>query len=376
MTSGKPGVQQIILLANKDLIHLMIKFELCYELRSIKEKSFAANILSTFTGKMIRKVYLAPQLLSIKKPEYVFPKLGLLHIRYIYEIMPKGIMARLIVRLHNYIKEDCVWKEGVVINRNESEAEITEDRFKREINIYSCGSEREGLLYLIRENIEEIHYSFDNLIFEEMMACVCSECVGTNDKEYYRLNDLKRAKEKGRKTIECRRSFESVLIANVMGGVYQLIEPGRVKEKNKIFLLHSQADESYKRKLQIALSPLTRQGFIEVQDLNKILAGGIWEESVKEMVEDANVILLLISSDFIASKFYDTRIMDLIWKKHSSSSARVIPIIIRPCNWELLPIKNLNVLPKNKIPLSKFENIDEGLTELVDEINEVIIFNG
>ncbi|HEY9659148.1 MAG TPA: COR domain-containing protein, partial [Allocoleopsis sp.] len=114
-----------------ELLKLMMKFKLCYEIPS-------------FPG-----TYIAPQLLSSNQPEYTWNELDNLILRYEYEFMPKGILTRLIVETHQWIEaQSCVWKTGVVLRKEQARAEVIEHyRYhKGEIKIRVSGRRKKELL--------------------------------------------------------------------------------------------------------------------------------------------------------------------------------------------------------------------------------------
>ena len=72
-----------------------------------------------------------------------------------------------------------------------------------------------------------------------------------------------------------------------------------------------------------------------------------WDKIIKQELLDSDIILLLISSDFLASNYcYDIEIKKAI-ERHEKGEAKVIPIIVRPCDWKDLPFSKIQGLPKN-----------------------------
>ena len=140
--------------------------------------------------------------------------------------LPKGIISRLIVRMHDHIENGIVWSEGVVFRVREAKAQIIEKITKKEglkiIEIRLIGNpvERINLLTIIRNEIKRIQEnSFPNLRYEEMIACFCSECRASNDPSFYFFSDLKRLVKKGKTTIECRVSGHDINIKKLVDSV-------------------------------------------------------------------------------------------------------------------------------------------------------------
>ena len=185
---------------HQELLQLIMRFQLCYEV----EKS---------------QRYIAPQLLPEQEPKYSFPSTRLLQHQYRYTFMPKGIISRLIVALNRYIHNYLVWKNGVVLQDGDTQAEIKKNYLGHSIHIRIQGSRRKEMLYLIREQVRAIHSVFSKLQVQELIPCTCSECKNAATPEYYELLHLERTIEKKRTTIECRRSFSDVPLRGLLEAI-------------------------------------------------------------------------------------------------------------------------------------------------------------
>src|SRR3982750_501461 len=102
----------------------------------------------------------------------------------------------------------------------------------------------------------------------------------------------------------------------------------------KLFFSYSHKDEALRNELETHLSPLQRQGVIESWHDRRITAGKEFDSEISRNLEDSQIILLLISSDFIASNYCYEEEMKLALELHKSGRARVIPVILRPCDWQ------------------------------------------
>lgn len=136
---------------------------------------------------------------------------------------------------------------------------------------------------------------------------------------------------------------------------------------------HNDADERLRGELVKQLKALERAGIVKVWDDRKIIAGDEWGGEISAHLESAQIILLLISSDFIASDYCYSIEMARAFERHNEGNARVVPIILRPCPWkEIEPLQNLQVLPDDGRPVTKWEdeqsaflNIAEGLLGII-----------
>lgn len=140
----------------------------------------------------------------------------------------------------------------------------------------------------------------------------------------------------------------------------------------KVFLSYAHKDEEYKDELKTHLKVLSRLGKIEIWDDRAIDAGDEWRVEIMKALEEANIILMLISNYFIASDFcYDIELKRAL-ERHEADTARVIPIIIRTCQWTDLPFSKLQAVPKNGKAISEWDNPDEAYTFIAKRISAIV----
>lgn len=140
-----------------------------------------------------------------------------------------------------------------------------------------------------------------------------------------------------------------------------------------LFISYSHKDEEYRIQLENHLKPLKRMGIINDWSDRKIDPGDKWRDAIDRNLEAAQIILLLISSDFLASDYcYDIE-MKRALEKHEAGESRVIPIILRPVLWKETPFAGLNPLPRDARPVvgGSWENIDEAWVHVVQNIESI-----
>lgn len=140
----------------------------------------------------------------------------------------------------------------------------------------------------------------------------------------------------------------------------------------KIFLAYARKDAEYMRELKKHFAPLERNNNISIWCDNDIEAGENWEQSIKTALQNADIVLLLVSADAIASNYFYNEELPKALIRENNQEAKVIPIIIRPCNWELTSLKNLQALPFGGKPISTWGNHDSAYNEIVSRINQII----
>ena len=142
----------------------------------------------------------------------------------------------------------------------------------------------------------------------------------------------------------------------------------------EIFCCYAHEDELLLNKLKTHLSPLKRQGFIDVWYDRDISAGMKWEKEIDKHLNEANIILLLISPDFMDSDYCYGVEMQQALERDERGEARVIPIILRPVYWQDV-LGNLQALPTDAKPVmsSSWQYQDEALLNVTEGIRKVVI---
>jgi len=140
----------------------------------------------------------------------------------------------------------------------------------------------------------------------------------------------------------------------------------------EVFYSYSHKDEEFLEKLITHLSLLKRGGVITGWHDRQISAGAEWKDRIDQHLESAGVILLLVSSDFLTSDYcYDIE-MARAMERHSEGTARVIPVILRTCDWSDAPFGKLQALPKNAKPVKSWADQDDAFTDIVKGIKRAI----
>jgi hypothetical protein len=138
-----------------------------------------------------------------------------------------------------------------------------------------------------------------------------------------------------------------------------------------LFYSYSHKDERLRDALATHLTLLKRQNVIKEWYDRDIDAGEEWGEDIDKNLEAADIILLLVSSDFIASDYCWGKEMLRALERHDAGEARVIPIIVRPVDWSGAPFGRLQALPKNAKPVVLWANRDVAWVDVAKGISEV-----
>jgi internalin A len=219
-----------------ELLQLMMKFQLCYQI------PHAPND------------YIAPQLLTDRQPAYEWSDGNNLVVRYSYpDFMPKGVVRLFIVAVNRLIAEQLVWKTGVVIEKDDTRAEVIEYYGRRELRVTVAGKDKKGLLSIVlyelvacnsdtgsaiheasdrhgneftkfREPhrirvryrshryrpLDRIHKSYRQLRYEKLIPCNCEKCRVGEEPYFFPFDTLKRFYANRQFQIQCQKHFAMV----------------------------------------------------------------------------------------------------------------------------------------------------------------------
>ncbi|NJL41720.1 MAG: TIR domain-containing protein [Leptolyngbyaceae cyanobacterium SM1_4_3] len=142
-----------------------------------------------------------------------------------------------------------------------------------------------------------------------------------------------------------------------------------------LFYSYSHKDEKLRDELAVHLTMLQRQGVISTWHDRNISAGSEWAKEIDQNLNSAQIILLLVSANFLASDYCYSIEMQRAIERHEAGEACVIPIILRPVEWSGAPFGKLQALPKNARPVTEwkakaFVDIVQGIQKAAEEIRE------
>ena len=138
----------------------------------------------------------------------------------------------------------------------------------------------------------------------------------------------------------------------------------------RLFYSYSSKDEEFKLELETHLTLLKRQGKLDTWNMRMIPPGKEWEKVIDENIKAADVIVLLVSADFMASDYcYDIE-MKFAMQQHEQKKATVIPIIIRDCDRSGAPFAKLQALPKDAKPIKLWPDRDSAWKDVAETLRK------
>ena len=144
------------------------------------------------------------------------------------------------------------------------------------------------------------------------------------------------------------------------------------KHPIRLYYVFSRQDEALRDQLENHLSILRRSDYIAEWHDRRITPGTEWKTQIDRHLEQADVILLLVSPDFLASDYCYEVEMARALERHDSGDAVVVPIILRPVDWKSAPFAKLQALPRDGRPITSFRNIDEAFTSTFHDLRRII----
>jgi GTPase SAR1 family protein len=358
-----------------ELLALLLNFELCSQIPDTHDE------------------YLIPNLLPESQPDIDWDNNNNLQLRYKYGFMPKGLLSRFIVRTHCYLKNiENAWKKGVLLERNNTLALVKELYAQNEIAIKVKGTHQKELLTIMAEEIDRINNSFPGIKVQKLIPCNCIECNGSNHPHFYRHQSILKRLEKGKLTVECDESYEDVSVIQLLDNLFDKFDNTVFDQDKydsytnskakKIFISYSHTNDQYLKRLETHLSSLRREGLMEDWNDTKFEPGDHWNKKIEEKLRAADIVILLVSADFIHSDFINDNELPIVAEMDKNGSCRVVPVIVESCDWETHKhFSHIQAYPHELndqgkrvvVPIGMSQNPEDSYVQIVKAIRNYII---
>jgi WD40 repeat protein len=125
-----------------------------------------------------------------------------------------------------------------------------------------------------------------------------------------------------------------------------------------VFVSYSHEDTLHMEELRKHLTALETTGQVEVWVDRMIEPGADWDGEIDARLNSADIVLLLLSSDYLASA-YCRKEMFQAMDRADQGQARLVPVIVRHCDWKHLPVARFQALPTGGTPIVASANLDE-----------------
>jgi hypothetical protein len=149
-----------------------------------------------------------------------------------------------------------------------------------------------------------------------------------------------------------------------------------VKKKSdklvSVFISYSKKDNELREELDTHLSGLRRRKIVSNWDDRHNIGGELWDDTIKAKLREADIILFLVSANFINTDYIWENEIPIAEEQRINGKARVIPIILKPCQWTKLDFAKQQALPSKGVPINSFPDRDTAWLEVVESIEKVI----
>jgi internalin A len=342
----------------------MRKFQLCHPLDDKGEK------------------YLIPELLTKEEPDLdtEFPPEKCLGFEYRYDtVLPEGLLPRFIVETYFLREPRLVWRTGAVLERANCRALVRGDIQGRQIviRVTGVGKGQRELLGIIREHFERIHRSFEKLPVTELVPIPKYPQITV---PYEELLAYERARDDEYKVVIDRApikfSVAELLDGVDLPGARDLVPlPGSILEFYEVpqlFISYAHEDERFRDELRGALTTYERTKALVIDDDTCILPGQKWEDEILSKVERADIVILLLSNDFIRSDYCFQKEMQIARERDKTGDCTIVPIVVRACAYEKLELGQLKAILPNGKPVKQNKFRDAAWLEVTKELDKVI----
>lgn len=318
--------------------------------------------------------YLIPELLGKEESKDVgeFDPQKCLNFEYHYGVLPEGLIPRFIVRSNTLSRGQDRWRSGVILAHEDCKALVVAQPSNQCIVIRISGGNsgaRRRLLAVIRYDIERMNSEFQDRLDVQARIPLSDHPAYSVD-----YNKLLAFEKQGLKTFPEFVGSEvvTVNVSDLLNGVEfeaqrREIATGVVSPKT-VFFSYSHKDEALRDELETHLKLLQRQGIISGWHDRKIQPGVDWAREIDQQLENARLILLLVSADFLASDYCWSKETIRAIERHKAGDATVIPVILRSCDWKGAPFSELQGLPKDMKAVTSWPDRDAAWTDVAKGI--------
>lgn len=335
----------------------MACFELCYLLPDQQKHT---------------RRYLIPELLPAEEPELNITDDAMrLELEYA-KWPPPSVLPRFIVKMHPWVVTGKAWRTGVFIAHDDwqSEAVIKLDRLERRIRIWVSGKEQRKLMEFIRDTFNMLNGEFSDLQVKEQVPLDGGE-------DFVTYQDLVNLEVMGVTEHISPKLKKRFSVTELLNGLEadERRKDGRL-EPVRIFISypHKILDKdgaTHKNNLKLHLSPFIRSGAATVWDDGLIVAGEEWEKRIWQHHREADIILCLVSANFIASDYCYAMEFKEALKAREEGTKDVIPILVEDCHWKALEtLSALQNVPETSI--ADFPNENKGWADVARSLDPVI----
>lgn len=352
---------------SQNYVALMIQFELIFEVEK---------------GKYITPQYL-PHSLESAQIQMIeqFMHLDSAFVLRLPRFIPRSLISRFISQKGNLAQKNIYWKFGILYKEKNISVLVHAHYRTRTISVSIQNASPKQKMEVLRgvwENLYQLigsregwQISADKLAFIPLTNALSVEKIGED--YFVPLEEIQQADKFGAKYL---------LSKNWETEYFRFLLPPATRKSAQVFIACASGDElEYKEVLEKHLSLLVRKEVIQIWDNEDISPGTDRDKEIEDKLENAGIILLLVSAAFMADEEIWEKILQKVLQKYNNGEAIVIPIYLRPCDTSLWDFGGLEMLPSAKdsdgkpVPISRMDK-DEAFLEVTNTLRALIFQKG
>ena len=283
-----------------------------------------------------RDLFLLPALLPLDEPENFDVAAHLegaeVKFRYVYDLLPAGVMSRFIVRTHTLSSGQARWQRGVVLEWAGARALLLAERRRNpRVDVFVRGGSeqaRQQLAGIVRSNMQDIHHGLPEGMRgrEELDLSL----AGEQFVEVQKLVRMEQAGERLQVELGTGRTI-NVSTTKELAQVQPASARTEDAPKLRLFVSYAHEEHSECEELRAHLSLLENEGLLSWWQDSKLVAGDKWDKEIRREVAGADVLVLLVSNDFFLSKYIESVELAEARRRHEAGEAVVVPILVHDC---------------------------------------------
>jgi hypothetical protein len=296
--------------------------------------------------------------------------------------------------MHPWIEPQLVWKNGVVLHKDQTRAEVIEHYNQREIRVRVTGSRKKELLAVVTHELTKIHQSYERLQYDTLVPCNCEKkCRNSQTPYSYPLETLREFLDDREYLIQCQKSRQMVDVRRLIDDVlsqeieteekYHLrpdrpptpaeslqreLEQAREKSLNRqarqssmtetttrdlVLISYSHKDKKWFDDLKTHLEPLVRGQNLKIWEDTQIRPGAIWRDEIEKALAAAKVAVLLVSPTFLSSKFINQNELPVLLDAAKTEGVHILWVPLQASNYKATAIEKYQAVYPTDRPLKQ-----------------------
>jgi len=333
-----------------------------------------------------KPLYLLPGLLTLDEPapkDYdvaAHIKQAQVRFRYLYELLPAGVMSRFIVRTHPLSDDYFRWQRGVVLGWGDALALVMEERrLNPRVDVYICGGtaeERQALAGVVRANMDEIHRGLPDGLKgrEELDLTLPGE-------QYESMEKLEKLEAQNMPVqVMTPTGAQNLAVTPEL----EQVQPAKARRKGtpklRVFVSYSHANYKVWDKLKPHLDVLKNERLVSWWFDGKIRPGSEWDNAIRKEMKEADIVVLLLSTAFFASSYINGVELREARRRQQAGETEILPVLLEPSEafaqqkWlsklQTVPIQNGQLRPLTSFnpSVNGWNQVQKALREMIADV--------